>query len=129
MLSLACGVYFWGLALCFGKQRPAILRALLPARPWGTAPRAARGHPVHAMDRPCCPPLHPFFPFYFCNRFRGGHTRTMHSAVDAVLCIGTFAVSLLIISCCLAGYHRTPCSRCWGSALSVSSIDFVNADI
>lgn len=47
------------------------------------------------MDRPCHPPLLPFFPFYFCNRFQGGHTRTVCSALGAALCIGTFSVSLL----------------------------------
>lgn len=110
LLSLACGVYFGGLSLCFGKQRPGVLGGTL-------------------CRHPCHPPLLPLLLFYFCHGFQAEHTRTTHSTTGAALCIGTFSVPLLIMSCCLAGDHRTPCSRCWRSALSVSSIAFLNANV
>lgn len=98
---------------------------LLSACPWGAAPQGCSWVPCTCkprefllLDCPCCPPLLPFFPFYFCNRFQGGITRTMHSTMDAALCIGTFSVSLLIISCCLAGYLR----MCASTAAEVPSV-------
>jgi len=129
LLSLAGGVNFWGLALYFGKQRPAVPRAPAPGPSSGLLGTPCAPQELLPLGRPSRPPLLPFFPFYFCRRCRGGISRTTPSAMDAALCVGTFSLSLLIISCCLAGYCRTPRSRCWRSALSVSSVAFVNANV